>query len=343
MERFLLFDSSCAVCKKLAQAIEAETNGQLATRSLNDPKMQTLLDLARPNWRREPTLLEIDGDHIRVSTGLTLRLRLVIGLGPRQAWRIARLVRQAGVPLTGVNLGRRSFLQRSGMLLAGLAMLGFKPGSPQQKPQAQEPKNNGRHPLRDIEVEESARLSGEEAEVFRQKALDSDDIGHIKNKHTFNTEEAVVYRHELTDGNRAWIVAFAAPDQGFVAYYLFDRPVEWLQSQAAYYRIEGKAEEGEGTAYLIAMSINGQEVKVLGEESTQSSCDGCQGAQFNFDCEGCAEIDWGCVASFCGACWFGCLPSGPLVLPCTVACCGISLFAVCCEVWGATCCSCFGG
>jgi predicted DCC family thiol-disulfide oxidoreductase YuxK len=216
MELSLLFDSGCAVCTKLARAIERETEGWLAARSLHEPEVRALLDQARPGWRWEPTLLEVDGDRVRVSTGLVMRARLVLGLGPRRAWRVARLAHQAGMPLAGVDLSRRGFLQRGGALLAGLALLGPGLSLPKQGPQGKGPKNNGRHPLRDVEVQESVRLNGEESEAFRLRALESADIAHIKSIQSFDADEAVVYRHDLVDGNRFWAVAFAASNNGFV-------------------------------------------------------------------------------------------------------------------------------
>lgn len=122
MERYLLFDSGCSTCTKIAHAIEAETDGWLTAHHLGDPEVQALLKRARPDYSWEPTLLEVDGEQVRAFTGLAMRVRLIVGLGPQRAWRVARLVRRAGVPATGVDLGRRELLQRGGALLASLTL-----------------------------------------------------------------------------------------------------------------------------------------------------------------------------------------------------------------------------
>ncbi len=59
MRRYLLFDSGCSKCTEIAQAVEQAAQGWLEARSLRDPAMQRLLDAARPDWRWEPTSLEV--------------------------------------------------------------------------------------------------------------------------------------------------------------------------------------------------------------------------------------------------------------------------------------------
>ncbi len=51
VHRYLLFDSGCACCTKLAQDIERETGGWVRARSLRDAEMHVLLNCARPGWR----------------------------------------------------------------------------------------------------------------------------------------------------------------------------------------------------------------------------------------------------------------------------------------------------
>ncbi len=134
--RYLLFDSACTTCSKLARAIEQETGGWLTARSLREGAMQTLLEGARPGWRWEPTLLEVDGAHARAYTGAALRVKLLLGVGPRRTWRVAQLIQRAGVPLLRpaqvaegeTRIGRRRLLERGAALFAGAALLGkFSP------------------------------------------------------------------------------------------------------------------------------------------------------------------------------------------------------------------------
>jgi hypothetical protein len=125
MERYLLFNSGCSLCTKLAEDIELESEGQLIARSLHDPAMQILLKKADPNWRWQPTLLEIDAEDIKITTGLALTTKIVQELGLRRAWRIVKLLNEAGEGSTGKNQERRQFLKQSGALLAALPLLGL--------------------------------------------------------------------------------------------------------------------------------------------------------------------------------------------------------------------------
>jgi hypothetical protein len=112
MERYLLFDSACQGCRDLAAEVESAAGGWLRARSLHDPRMQELLERARPGWRWEPTLLIVDGDSLRTYSGAAMASRLVAGVGPRQAARIARLTQQALRLRASDN--RRRFLRISG-------------------------------------------------------------------------------------------------------------------------------------------------------------------------------------------------------------------------------------
>jgi len=122
-ERYLLFDSGCSVCAALAREVEARSGGRLGVRSLRDPEVQALLDRARPGWRWEPMLVEIEGERVRIFTGLAMRWRLVQVLGPVRALRVAQAVARHGGPVLSVDWGRRDFLRRAGGALLGLLTL----------------------------------------------------------------------------------------------------------------------------------------------------------------------------------------------------------------------------
>lgn len=123
MERYLLFDGGCTLCTGLAHDIEHATNGWLTAHSLREAAMRELLDKARPGWHWEPMLVELDDGRVHVFTGIRMRSRLVVGLGPRRAAQVAQLVQQALTPKVEVEQGRRTFLQR-GAMLAGLLIVG---------------------------------------------------------------------------------------------------------------------------------------------------------------------------------------------------------------------------
>ena len=126
-ERWLLYDAGCSVCAALAREVETLSGGRLRVRNLRDPEVQARLDRARPGWRWEPMLLEIEGERVRVFTGLGMRARLVQVLGPVRALQVAQAVAQMGGPVLGVDWGRRRLLRQS-LALAGLALLRRIPG-----------------------------------------------------------------------------------------------------------------------------------------------------------------------------------------------------------------------
>jgi predicted DCC family thiol-disulfide oxidoreductase YuxK len=125
--RWLLYDAGCSVCAALAREVEALSGGRLRVRSLREPEVQALLDRARPGWRWERMLVEIDGEQVRVFAGLAMRMRLLQILGPARALRVAQAVARMGGPVLGVDWGRRRLLRQS-LALAGLALLRRIPG-----------------------------------------------------------------------------------------------------------------------------------------------------------------------------------------------------------------------
>lgn len=93
--RYLLFDSGCATCADVARSVERETEGWLSARSLHEVWVQKQLSEARPDWKWEPGILEIQGGKTFVFTGLKMKVRLLVGLGPRKTACIANIVRRA--------------------------------------------------------------------------------------------------------------------------------------------------------------------------------------------------------------------------------------------------------
>lgn len=110
MQRLLLFDSGCPTCSDLARKVKALSDGLLTVRSLRAPEMRTLLDRTHPGWRWEPMLAEVDGGKVRLYTGLRLRLRLIMTLGPKRAWQIAKIAHQILPTQAAQGTGRRQFL-----------------------------------------------------------------------------------------------------------------------------------------------------------------------------------------------------------------------------------------
>ncbi len=101
MQRYILYDSGCAQCDDLSAKLEKESGGALTAVSLYAPEAKQWLDRARPNWKFEPTLVQVDGERVRAYTGLSMRAHMLTFLNPLQLLKIARVVQQAGVPLFG--------------------------------------------------------------------------------------------------------------------------------------------------------------------------------------------------------------------------------------------------
>ncbi len=116
MKRYLLFDSGCCQCSKIAEAIEQEAGGKLTIRSLRDPAVKELLDREHPGWKWEPMLVEEKDDKVRVYAGRAMSRRLLVVLGPRRAWKILDLVTNAEYPTESpsTDQGRRGFLRLAG-------------------------------------------------------------------------------------------------------------------------------------------------------------------------------------------------------------------------------------
>ena len=122
MKRYLLFDSGCCGCSKIAKSIEQEAGDKLTIRNLRDPEVREMLDRELPKWKWEPMLVEEKNEKVRIYTGRALSRRLLLVLGPRRALHITEMM---GAPLkkqTDIT-GRRAFLRQGTTLLALGALL----------------------------------------------------------------------------------------------------------------------------------------------------------------------------------------------------------------------------
>ena len=125
MKRYLLFDSGCCQCSKIAKAIEQEAGGKLTIRSLRDPAVKELLDRERPGWKWEPMLVEEKDDQVRVYADGAMSRRLLVVLGPRRAWKILGFVTNLENPTESpsADQGRRGFLRLAGAAAIGAVAL----------------------------------------------------------------------------------------------------------------------------------------------------------------------------------------------------------------------------
>ena len=121
----LLLDAECAPCSEFGKRIEDEglTEGSiLEIGSLHDERYKGYVG------KFEPTLLHLDGDFARTTTGYRVGIDLVKLVGMRRAYRIAVLARNA-MSDTKFDASRRSFLFKAAGAVAVLpvaAVLGAK-------------------------------------------------------------------------------------------------------------------------------------------------------------------------------------------------------------------------
>jgi hypothetical protein len=95
--RYLVFDFGCSTSAEIAAMVE-EAGGRLSVCSLNDPRAQRTLSAARPGWKWEPTLLEVAGERTFAFTGLSMKARMLLWLGPWRTARVARIFRRDEAP-----------------------------------------------------------------------------------------------------------------------------------------------------------------------------------------------------------------------------------------------------
>lgn len=133
MKRILLYDSGCSTCSQLADRVLEVTGEWLGICSLRDNQARLILNRTKPNWKWEPTLLEIQDEDVRVFTGISMGFYIAWNLGPVKALRLAKLVGKATKLSWSENLvsSRRDFLKQIKYSLAGIGMLYIWSRTPQ--------------------------------------------------------------------------------------------------------------------------------------------------------------------------------------------------------------------
>jgi hypothetical protein len=113
--RSLVYDAACSVCTDVAQQAEAEANGWLCVRPLQDEEMRALLATHAPGLGRRPALVTQDGDRVTVDIGWTMLAKLALGVGPRHGWRLLRKLEEARPqPAQSGSSARRHLLRAFG-------------------------------------------------------------------------------------------------------------------------------------------------------------------------------------------------------------------------------------
>lgn len=96
----LAFNAGCSKCQEIIVGVQAEAPSHLSVRNLTD---LDILELRRkafgPNYPWAPTLLAVDGDHVRGRTGPKLAVRLAVLLGSKRSLRVIRTLKNSAAVL----------------------------------------------------------------------------------------------------------------------------------------------------------------------------------------------------------------------------------------------------
>lgn len=90
----LAFSRQCPKCARLAARVEQAAEGRLLAQPLNGREIERARHQVfgeQPPWT--PTLLAFDDGRVRAWTGLRLKLRLALLLGPCRTLRVLRILR----------------------------------------------------------------------------------------------------------------------------------------------------------------------------------------------------------------------------------------------------------
>ena len=100
MSYYLIFDSNCSICNRMAETIQRAIGSKILAISIHDAQAQALLDHAYPNgWKYAPYLVEVNGSKVSASTGFPATVRLGLLLGPHKAWHVWRVARNLRITI----------------------------------------------------------------------------------------------------------------------------------------------------------------------------------------------------------------------------------------------------
>lgn len=324
MERYLLFDASCAFCTQLARSMQEQSGGWIHdVRDLRHPDTRQLLESRGRQELWEPALVEVQDDQAHVFTGMRLRVHLLRGLGPSRAWHVWRLMTH-GLSAAGERdpdrhdgalsePGRRRFLARAGGVLAGVAVASGV-GS---RSLAHATTRDGDWLAR-LSLGGAKELSGDELAAawsdFRsseelRRMLSAGDLAGDAGVQRFKAalgsgvsrrpEEFLAVRHSVATGGELIAAVFRTSDTVVANYRL--RTEDQSHSRILVLR----PHESDGTVRKLARMEDGT-LLVPSGASTAQACNSqsdCPG-----QCVNCSCNNWNttCLANCCAPCAFAC-------------------------------------
>lgn len=166
-ESIVLFDADCAPCSRVAKQLKTMNVPGLEVRSLHDPEMAELLTAAGHSVPTKPALVDIDGGHVTVRQGLSMRLRLARRIGFRRAGTLIGLAAAETRARTERASEKRSVMSRrrlmGGAAAASVGAVVFGTANPASA----EPSKSIAPRMLSIEESEQLRATSSVADAMR--------------------------------------------------------------------------------------------------------------------------------------------------------------------------------
>jgi len=195
-KRYLLFDSSCSECTRVAESFREISDDWLGIKSLHSDKIKSLLNEHHPNWKWEPQIIEFINDKVKVHSGIGMQFYILKGLGLRKSIRLSRVLKS--VNLQNVS-GRRRFLRKSSILFGGLLLSPILstllPKSFANKVSAEVSNSKNKHWLEKVDIVDSKELTSYEIEKSIGSTLQQDLKESTINNNIFMNSEKLGVIH----------------------------------------------------------------------------------------------------------------------------------------------------
>ena len=322
MERYLLFDAHCITCSAIAQSIETSTNRWVTVRSLHDPDMQKLLTQARSSWKLEPTLLEIEGDHVQIYTGLSLRFRFLLGLGPQKTWYTIRVLQKTIASKNGIGTSRRQLFGRGGAVLGGL-LLGLGSEKLFSEGAVQAATQNHPRPINTVHL----------APDVAQKQLTASSMFQEATQRLGQPDWEQIYTYHYLDNNeQGLLVPYPATEEHSLTFLAMSTPKEGERDIALIVNVTAKAKnhieytwhthKGELIATQVFQNGKAEVVATTQPDISVTDFDtqcfiGCLGNSVDADCAISCIL---CLATSLGDCITCAICAGPKGVSCAKQC-----------------------
>jgi hypothetical protein len=321
---FVVFDEGCLWCRSLAYLICRISGVDIVP-------LRRAVEIFNARLGKGKIYV-FDGG---VREGLKPLIKLLLARSRLGALRIIpsytayKLARGANLKC-GCSYGRRLFIK-------GLISLALTAIITQKIPLTWG-RGEGRHPLSKIRIIKTLRLEGKDLEEAIKKMKGSIDVGNVVDVNRVDWGRAMAAKHIFMfndEYNVLLVVGSSLVDESMaVVYYEFDKPVEWLKTEALI------AQYVDGRILFPSRSINGKLVN--NGISTLNTCPpdecsfpdvGCGPGQTCVDI--CCEVNYDCMWICNPTCSLICYEACGGNLLCAIAC----MLAICDPICKSICCT----